>query len=801
MLKNYLKIAVRNILKNKVYSFINIGGLAVGLSVCLLIFLNVQNDLSFDKFNKNYNRIYRVVQQAKQNNRDVVWSITPSGYSNAFQNEFHGVKAVRLSHPEIYTPVIKYGDKLFSTKNFIFADSTFFDIFTFPMIEGNPQTALEEPFSLVLTKTESEKIFGSTDPIGRIVRVSNLFDFKVTGVVDDPPPNSSIQFNYLASFVNIADVYKTQFHLNRPNVLDDFSASSYYTFILLPKNLSAGYIEKQLPSLVEKYLGTGSSKQIKLLIQHLRDIHFNTNYLWDFENISNAKYDYILSSIALFILLIACINFINISTAHSAARAKEVGIRKVLGANKLKIIRQFVLEFTLMTMLSAILSIVLAELMLPLFNSITGKHLALYLLNPSFTIFEVIAAWLLIVFAASAYPSIYLSSHQPAVVIRGISKIGIKGNLLRKSLITFQFIISVLLIAVTIVVWSQYNFLKLHNLGFNAQQVVYLPLNGELEKNYNVFKAQLLEEPTIKNSTIANWIPGDAKDFESYSWQDKTGLRTGSFFSLIVDPDFSKTLHLKIIAGRNFSRHLASDWKDSFILNETSAKMMGWTPEEALGQIIHSYHHDRRVIGVIRDFNFRSLQFGIEPVVMLMDSTGPYLETLIKISPQNVHGTIQFIQRTWKHFSPDFPFEYHFLNKSFEQLYKSEERLIEILGAFALLAILIASLGLFSLVSYMVQQRTKEIGIRKVLGASVPQVVNLITKDFIKLVLIANIIAWVPSYYFMSNWLMNFAYRINISLWIFIYAGVAALVIALVSISIHAIKAATANPVKSLRYE
>ena len=672
MLKNYLKIAVRNILKNKVYSFINIAGLAVGMAACLLIFLNVQNDFSFDKFNKNFNRIYRVVIEAKQNGKDVIWSITPTGYANAFQNDFSGVKSVRLSHPAIYTPVIRYGNRLFSTKNFIFADSTFFDVFSFPMLEGNPQTALKEPFSLVLTKTESEKIFGNTDPIGKIIKVSNLFDFKVTGVVKDPPPNSSIQFNYLASFVNIADVYKTQFHLNQPNVLNNFSSSSHYTFILLPKNLRVESVEKQLPRLVEKYLGEGSSKQTRLLLQPLSDIHFNTKYMWDFENKGDIKYDYILSSIALLILLIACINFINISTARSAARAKEVGMRKVLGANRSRIVWQFILEFAVLTTVSAILAIVIAEMLLPYFNFITGIRLSLNFINAPMTVISFLAVWLVVVFMASAYPSIYLSSHQPAAVIKGISRAGMKGSVLRKTLITFQFIISVLLIAMTIIVWRQYNFLTTHKLGFNVQQIVYLPLNAELEKNYNAFKAQLIQESAVKNISIANWVPGDAKDVEGYSWQGKAGQQSGTFFSLIVDPDYAKTIGLKFAAGRDFSGQLPSDWKNSFILNETAAKMMGWTPHEALDKIIGSYRHNRRVIGVVKDFNFRSLQYGIEPVVMLMDSTGPYFEALIKISSHNIPGTLGYIEKKWKQFSPDFPFEYHFLDQSFEQLYLSE---------------------------------------------------------------------------------------------------------------------------------
>ncbi len=478
-------------------------------------------------------------------------------------------------------------------------------------------------------------------------------------------------------------------------------------------------------------------------------------------------------------------------------------MRKVLGSNRSMLIWQFILEFAAMSFVSLVLAIVIVELLLPSFNSIAKVHLSLNIITNPKILLSLVGVWILVVFLACAYPSFQLTSFQPAAVMKGSIISGNKGSFIRKSLIVFQFAISVFLIAVTFVMWSQYNFLKQHKLGFDAKQDIFFPSNNELSKNYDAFKSQLLRHHGILAVARANWIPGSAQDIEGYSWTDRTGKHSDSFYTLIVDPDYAKVLGLKFEAGRNFSQQMPSDWRSSFILNETAAKMIGWTPREAIGQTLTTnYHPSGRIIGVVKDFNFKSLRQNIEPVVMLMDTSAKYYSSIaMKISPADIPGSINYLQSTWNQFSPDLPFEYNFLDQSFEQLYKSEERLGQIFGAFALLAILIACLGLFSLVSYVVQQRTKEVGIRKVLGASVPQVVNLIIKDFIKLVLIGSVIAWLPVYYFMTNWLSNFAYRINISLLTFIYSGLIALGIALITVSVHSIKAATTNPVKSLRYE
>ena len=802
MIKNYLKTALRNLLRFKVYSAINIIGLAVGMAACLLIFLYVQNDMSFDKFNKNYNRIYRVVQEFKQNGKDVTWAITPTGYANAFPTEFPGVKSVRTSPSMFGNAVVRFGDKVFAVTNLVFADSTFFDVFSFTLIEGNPGTALAEPFSVVLSQSEAHKVFGSIDPVGKIIKIDNLFDFKVTGVAKDPPPNSSVQFGYLSSFTSLRGILHS-YYPKSSDVLNNFNSSNYYTFLLLPKGLRVETIRKNIPAFLTKIFGEYNTDSGKLLLQPLRDVHFNRTYLFDFPNKGDIQYDYILSGIALFILLIACVNFINISTARSATRAKEIGVRKVLGSNRSRLVWQFILEFAALALISLMLALVLVELFLPSFDSITRAHLSASLLGDPEVLLSFLGIWMLVVISACAYPSFYLSSFRPASVMKGSVKSGSRGGLTRKSLIVFQFAISVFLIAVTIVMWSQYNFLKSHKLGFDSQQVLFSGSNMELNKTYRAFKSQLLQRPEILSVTRANWIPGHPQDIEGYSWTGKSGEHSGSFYTLIVDPDYAKVLGLKFAAGRDFSWQMPSDWSESFVLNETAAKMMGWTPETAIGQTIKtSYHPTGHVIGVVKDFNFKSLQQKIEPVVMLMDSSVNYYNTIaVKISSRDIPGTVSYVRSTWRQFSPDLLFDFRFLDQSFEELYQSEQRLGEIFGSFSILSILIACLGLFGLASYAVQERTKEMGIRKVVGASVIQIVKLVLGDFLKFVVIANVIAWPLAYYAMQRWLQNFAYRIDVGIWIFVVSGLVALVISLATVSWQAIKAATANPVEALRYE
>ncbi len=798
MLRNYLKTAFRNIIRFKVYSAINIVGLAVGMAASMLISLYVQNDMSFDKFNKNYSRIYRVADIWTQNGNVAAWSLTPTGYANAFVNDFPGVRAVRISHGMGVSVVVRYDDKLFKADGVILADSTFFNVFTFPFIEGNPNTALSAPFSVVLSESEAHKIFGNTDPLGKTIRLNNQFDLTVTGVAKDPPLNSSIQFDFLASFVSLPGIYHAP-----ASILNNFNSNDYYTFLLLPKGYQVESLRNSLPSLLTKYKEADVGEHEKLLLQPLSDVHFNTNLLFDFPNKGDKQYDYILSGIALFILLIACVNFINLSTARSATRAKEIGIRKVLGSNRSRLVRQLMMEFAILTLLSAAIGFVLIEMFLPAFNSATQVHLSADFRDNPLMILLFAAIWILVVVIASSYPSFYLSSFQPAATVKGTTKSGSRESVFRKGLIVFQFAISIFLIAITFVMWSQYNFLKSHKLGFEGRQVIYLPWSTEIVKNYDAFKQQLLQRPQIESVARTGWLPGAPYDIEGYTWTGKSGERSDGYYTMMVDPDLGSVLRLEFEAGRDFSSKMPTDWKQSFVINEAAAKMMGWTAPEAIGQTLHSSYGEKgKVIGVVKDFNIKSLKHGVEPVVMSMDSAHPQqFVVAMRISGKDIPATIRYIKSQWERFSPDFPFDVNFLDETFGRLYNSEQRLSGLFTTASLLSVVIACLGLFGLAAYATQQRTKEIGIRKVLGASIPQVVSLIAGDFIRLVIIANVIAWPLAYYAMERWLQSFAYRIDLGLWSFIFSGALALMIALATVSLQALRAATANPVESLRHE
>ncbi len=732
------------------------------------------------------------------------WALTPSGFHNAFINEFPEVLSVRITPSGFYEPVVRSKDRIFTSKNFIFSDPEIFKIFSMHLIKGNPETALSQPNSLVLSQTEALKIFGNINPLGKTIRINNISDYRVTGVVEDMPANSTIQFNYLAPFNNIKDVFRQEFHwkASDSDVFNNYHASNFYTFVLLPNTKDNKKITKQLPALLDKYCGAETSKYNKLHLQQLGYMHFATGLQFDFPNKGNLSTDYILSAIAIFILFIGCINFINISTAYTAKRAKEIGLRKVLGAYRIRIIWQFFIEHILLTFISIALAVILFSLALPYFNELTGKQLyAVELLNPGM-ILVFFAAWLFIIFAVCAYPAIYLSSFRPAAIFKGVIKTGRGGGLIKKGLIIFQFVISIALIVVTTAVIKQYDFMKSFNPGFNKEQVIYLSLNSEITKNYESFRTKLLQRPDISFISRTNWIPGDAHNIEHYSWAGKNGVLHESFYSLIVDYDYAQALGLDFIAGKRFSKERAAESNDSYIINETAAKRMGWQPETAAGKILQSgFHGNKRIAGIVKDFNFESLRRNVEPVILMMGKPGQFFKVVIKIKSNNIAQTLGTIGKSWKNAAPDFPFDYHFIDKDFENLYISEARLSEIISIFSGLSVIIACMGLFGLVSHSARQRTKEIGIRKVLGASANSVVYLLIKEYTALILTANLIAFPLAYYFIQNWLKEFAYKTNINIWIFILSGFITLLVALATVSFQAIKAATSNPVKALRYE
>ena len=800
MFKNYFIIALRNIGKSKVFSFINIAGLAAGIASCILIFLYVANDLSFDKFHGSYENIYRINQRfTREDVTKEPFSITPQGFGIAMVNEYPGVKSVRMSPAGMYEPVISYNNVPVTSSDFIFADDTFFSFFNFPLLSGNPETALTDPSSIVITKSIAEKIFGNEDPLGKIVRMDNKYDLKVTGVAEDVPGNSSIRFKYVAAMNLLADMWGAssieQFNNN-------FDGSNFYTFVSLPDACTPQQLEANLPAFIDKYRRADSHKFVTLFLQPLKDIHFETGLRFDFPSTTKIYYDYLLSAIALFILIIACINFINITTALAAARLKEIGLRKVLGANRLRIVWQFVTENFFITFIAIALAAVMAQLVLPYFNNLVSKDLSLNPLTIGGVLTAFIALWFLVVFITSAYPAVYMSSFQPVSILKGTMRTGRKGRTLRRSLIVFQFVVAVFLITMTVIVTQQYNYMKNSKLGFNKEQVLFIPSNQEISANYEAFKNSLLQNPGIKVVARANWIPGNPHDVEGYTWTGETGPVRDGFYTLVVDEDYAPALELEFAAGRNFSKETPSDLKDGFIVNEAAVRRMGWTNEAAVGQSLRlGTQNDRTIVGVLKDFNFKSLHEKIEPVVMLLGSQYMFQKIVIKTGSADINKTLNAIGQQWKTFSPDFPYDYHFVDRDFEELYMSEQKLSAVITLFSILSILIVCLGLLGLVSHSTRERTKEIGVRKVLGSSVSSVVFMLIKEYTGIILIANLIAWPLAFYVINEWLQNFAYKTEINWWVFLLSGGLAFIIAFAAVAYHSIKAARANPVESLKYE
>lgn len=805
MLKNYILVALRSIKKTRLFTITNIMGLAVAISAFVLLSLYIQNDLSYDKFNKNYKRIYRINQEFSRNGEKSLWSLTPSGFATAFKNEFPGIEAVRIFSGEDLKPVIKYEDQLFTASNFIYSDPSIFKIFDFRLIKGNSNTALNDPFSVVLSETESKKIFGDKNPIGEVIHISNMFDYKVTGVAADAPVNSSIQFSYIVPFSNIKDLFQKEWHWNMSDddIFNNFFAANFHTFILLPEQLNYSTINNWLPIFTNKYWGPRFSKVAKLRLQPLDDIHFNSSYQFDFPNKASINNDYILGAIAVFILLIACVNFINILTAQSAKRKKEIGLRKVLGASRGKLILQFILEDFILASTAVLLAIIIVYLFASDFNSLTGKTISINPFQNSSIVFIVLLTWLIVALTTCIYPAFYLSSLQPASIIKHNSNRGKKIFTLKKVLTGFQFVFSIVLIISTIVVLRQYNFLKSYQPGFDKEQVVYLPINPQITKNYEAFKTQLLQEPAINYISRTNWIPGKPKNIENYSWSGEAGQLSDGFYSLLVDFDYPQTIGFQFSAGRNFyNEQISADVDGSFIINETAAKKMGWTASEAVGKTIVSPNRGtKKVIGVVKDFTVTSLHQKVDPVVMSISNPDNYSVVAVKINQSNIKKELGVIESQWKTYSPNFPFDYHFLDSDFEEIYRYEEKLSYIITLFSGLSILISCFGLLGLISYSTLEKTKEIGIRKVSGASVNNIVFMLTKEYAVMVIIANVIAYPLAFFLMNKWLEDFAYRINIAWWMFALSGGIALVIALLTVSYQAIKAAVANPVESLRYE
>ncbi len=792
MIKNYFKTAWRSLMKNKTFSFINILGLTIGITVCMMIYLFIMNEFSVDGFHKNGDRIYRVMRGAAMDDKSISVAYLSGMHAPALLNDFKGqiVNAVRVSQNDNLFTV---GAKSFHEKKELDVDTGFFSLFSFPLIKGNPTTVLKDLNSAVLTESTAKKYFGSVDDaMGKIIMLNKETPLKVTGVAKDVPSDSHLDFDIVMPLERHKDAGWMTSWIN----------NGVYTYIQLAPNVSQAQIEKQLPAFVEKYLGSDLRKygfKWSLSLTLLKDVYF------DSIGLDNAKHGdktvvYIFLSIAILILLIACINFMNLSTIRAAERSKEVGLRKVLGALRNNLVWQFIGESVLLTTISCILSVGLLLLVMPWYNQLLG-----YTLNVSWNTMPVylffVGAIIVVGFLAGSYPAFVLSGFSPIQALKGKLKLGKSGASFRQALVVVQFSISVFLIVGTIIITKQMSYVKNKQLGYDKAQTLIIPIdNSDIYNNLNSFKTELQNQTAVQSVSAMSGEPGgffDGHMFDVEGHEEKWNARTE-----FADFEYVKTLGLKVIAGRDFSAQFSTDTTDAVIINKTAAAKLGWTPQQAIGKWIFNTVRDsskRRIIGVVDDFNFQSLKQDVDALVI--SSADDRRQILVKLKPGNLDAAIQIVQNAYNKAAPAYPLEYKFLDQQFGELYQKDIHQQTILSVFAGLAIFVACLGLFGLASFTATKRFKEIGVRKVLGSSVQGIVVLLSKDLLKPVLIATCIALPAGYWAMDKWLQNFAYKTTLSWWIFALAALLTFGIAFTTVCIKAVKAAIANPVKSLRTE
>ena len=809
MLKNYLKIAFRNLMKYKFISFINLFGLTVGLTCCLLITTYILNELSYDKYNKNADDIYRVTRTFY--NQQGALSLKLSTISPPFgyylPNDFPEIRKMTRLLDNGITP-LRYKDKLINEKNVFFADENFFDVFSIQVLKGNPKTALADPFSVMLTEEAAKKYFGDEDPMNKVIRANNQFDVKVTGIYKAFPSNSHMHPGMLVSFNTLKDsaVY------GEKGLRKDWGNNSFFTYLLLPNNYDPQKMIARFPAFIDAHMdrkdynGQQVSKFTTLGLQKLTDIHLYSHTDYEAEPNGDMSRIWIFGSIALFILLIACINYMNLSTARSALRAKEIGIRKVVGARKKALILQFLSESIIISWLAIFIALSLLYFTLPWLNKISGQELSIDILLKWQVLIPLFLTPFLVGVLSGIYPALFLSSFQPVKTLKGIFKVGGSNISFRKVLVVTQFAISIILIITTAVVFQQLHYMQQKSLGFDRDHVAVVPYNGALNDKFESFRTELLSNSNIKSVGRSSRIPTGRllDDMGAYTLSGDSMMPTNTDIKFVsVDYDFIPTYGISLASGRNFSREYGTDTA-GFIINESAVKALGWkSAEKSVGKDFKYGNQPGHIIGVVKDFNFESMHQQIVPMVLVMTPpSSPYFNNLsVKLSGNNVSASLDYLQKTWQKFLPEIPYQYAFLDENFDKLYESEQRQGTLFTVFACIAIFIASLGLFGLSAFAITQRIKEIGVRKVLGANVSSIVTLLSKDFLKLVLIAAIIAFPVAWYAMNSWLKDFAYRINIPWWIFILAAIAAALIALITVSFQAIKAAISNPIKSLRTE
>ncbi len=793
MFLNYLKSTYRNLIRHKGYSFINIFGLSVGISCCILIMLFLKDELSYDQFQENSDRIFRVVSKYSFKGNTKYHAGMPAPLAAAIINEYnYAVKITRFGAG--YGDVIRNENVQTRGNRFELADPNIFDVFTIPLVAGNSQTALNDPNSIVISESLAKKYFVDKNPIGKILQIGRedfFHDYKVTGVFKDLPTNSHFKFDCLASF-QAAYIKGNEGNLT-------WGASNYETFILLQKNFPIQSMENVIKQIFEKHNSFSNGLKYNYFLQPLTQIHLNLNPGNELPTERESSTILIFAGIVLLILLIACINFINLATAQASMREKEVGVRKVVGADRLQLTNQFLGESVILSLLAFVIAIPIVEALLPAFNQYTDKNLTLFSYDNVYLILVLPLMAILIGIIAGSYPALFISSFQPVSILHGRLYKG-KANTksgLRSILVIAQFVVSIIFIVSTLIMNNQLQFIKNKNLGYNKDHIVVIPIYDQsIKAKYKLYKTEILRNASVINATASSYLPSEQGYNQNVYFKGPAEEKMEYMSWIPVDEDFIATMKLELTRGSNFSMD-NSNASVSYVLNESAAKQIGWNNPVGEQMNIIGWGN---VIGVIKDFHFQSLHNKIEPLALCVYPEA-YQYLHIRVKTENISGTISFMENKWKELFPDKVFEYSFFDEDFDKLYKAEIRLESIFNFITALAMLVACLGLFGLVHYSTERRTKEIGIRKILGSTIPNVMLLLIKDFIGWILIANMIAFPIAYYFMNKWLQDFAYRIEMNWWIFILSGGGALLIAIVTVSFQVIKAATANPVKALKYE
>ena len=789
LLWNYWKIALRKIRRQKGYSFINIVGLSIGMACCILILTWVQDELSYDRFHKNAGQICRVVTVDYSGGNIAKASGSPSLIGPTLVEKYPEFLEFARVQSGWSGYFLHYGEKNFMDMKLATVDPSFFEIFQYPFIQGDPQTALSDRYSIVLTESLAEKCFADENPMGKVLQIGDT-DFKVTGVIEDTPRNSHLQFDYVFPAINM-----TKF---RSSKLDTWDYDQFSTYLLVKKNTDFQILSKKISGIVKEYLPESKKEAF---IQPIAAIHLHSTDInsWEavYPNPGNITYVYIFALIAACILIIACINFMNLATARSSTRAREVGMRKVSGARRVDLIKQFMGESIFLSLLSLGFGIFLVELLLPAFNHLSGKELSLQYTESALLWISLLGIALFTGLASGSYPALFLSAFQPSRVLKVSGHLtSRRGGHLRKILVVGQFAFTILLIIGTVVIYSQLHFIQNKDLGYDKDNIFTVASYGQFGRNYEAAKNELLRNPNILSVCRAFPPSSGFNGTEDVDWEGKDPTAHVLFFSDHGDYDFLKTFGIKMAEGRFYSREFPTD-KDNFVVNETAIKKMGL--ESPIGERFTLREKKGTIIGVVKDYHGGSLHHPIQPKVIELSDGGFFV--CMKFRPGNVSEMIAFLKEKWEKFVPGHPFRYGFLDESITEAYESERRIGKIFQYFTGLAILIACLGLFGLASFTAEQRTKEIGIRKILGAKVFGIVLLLSKDFAKWILVANIIAWPVAYFLTKKWLQGFAYRMNLGWEIFVVSAVLALAIAVVTVSYQALKAAMSNPVESLRYE